>query len=114
MKENPAYTLRGVARRIGFQASYLSKIERGDTPPPSEERIVALAQVLAVDADELLAMAGKVSKDVREIIMANPLQFARLIRQMRDLGHKEMLYVTEAATRYGKGPDASQKRGEQG
>jgi transcriptional regulator with XRE-family HTH domain len=77
------YSLRQVAQRIGVQPGYLSKIERGDFPPPSEEKIRLLAAELNEDSDVLLAMAGKVSKDLQEIIRARPALFAELIRAMK-------------------------------
>ncbi len=54
--------------RIGVEPSYLSKVERGETPPPSEEKIRRLATELNDDPDVLLAMAGKVSTDLQDVI----------------------------------------------
>ena len=62
------FSLRQVAERVGFQPAYLSKIERDLEAPPSEEKIIRLAGELAADPDVLLAMAGKVSSDLREAI----------------------------------------------
>ena len=47
--------------------------------------IVALAAQLGVDADMLLALAGKVSGDLREVIRKRPELFAELIRQLKDM-----------------------------
>ncbi len=79
------YSLRQVAQRIGVEPAYLSKIERGDFAPPSEEKIRLLAQELGEDTDLLLAMAGKVSKDLQEVIRARPQLVAELLRQVKDL-----------------------------
>jgi HTH-type transcriptional regulator, competence development regulator len=79
------YSVRKVAASIGIEPSYLSKIERGEQPPPSEETIVALAKELGEDPDVLLAMAGKVSKDLQAIIRKRPKLFAELIRQLKNL-----------------------------
>lgn len=79
------YSVRQVAERVGIQPSYLSKVERGDVSPPSEETLVRLARELDVDADLLLAMAGKVSSDLLEVIRRRPLLFGELIRQLKDL-----------------------------
>jgi HTH-type transcriptional regulator, competence development regulator len=38
-----------------------------------------------VEPDLLLAMAGKVSSDLLEVIRRRPLLFAELIRQLKDL-----------------------------
>jgi transcriptional regulator with XRE-family HTH domain len=84
-KEDGSYSLRKVAERIGVQASYLSKVERGDVAPPSEATILRLAEDLQVDGDVLLALAGKVSSDLREVIRRRPRLFAELIRGMKDL-----------------------------
>src|ERR1043166_2083575 len=79
------YSLRRVAASIDVEPSYLSKVERGEQPPPSEETIVALAKVLNEDADVLLAMAGKVSSDLQKIIRKRPQLFAQLIRELKNL-----------------------------
>ena len=79
------YSLRKVAERIGVQPSYLSKVERGEVAPPSEATILRLAHELGVDGDILLAMAGKVSTDLKEAIRRRPQLFGEMIRAMRDL-----------------------------
>jgi transcriptional regulator with XRE-family HTH domain len=79
------YSLRRVAASVGIEPSYLSKIERGEQPPPSEETILALAKELDEDPDVLLALAGKVSKELQAIIRKRPKLFAQLIRQLKDL-----------------------------
>ncbi len=82
---DPGYSLRRVAAAIGVEPSYLSKVERGEQPPPSEETILALARELDVDPDVLLALAGKVSKELQAIIRKRPQLFAQLIRQLKNL-----------------------------
>ena len=62
------YSLRQVAGRVGLEPSYLSKIERDIFPPPSEAAIVRLANDLKLDSDVLLAMAGKLSSDLKEAV----------------------------------------------
>jgi transcriptional regulator with XRE-family HTH domain len=90
---NRHYTLRQVAARTGIEPSYLSKIERGEFAPPSEEKIRLLAAELGEDPDVLLAMAGKVSKDLQAIIRARPRLFADLIRQLKDMPDDALLRV---------------------
>jgi HTH-type transcriptional regulator, competence development regulator len=87
------FSLRQVAQRIGVEPAYLSKIEREQVPPPSEATIVRLAADLGEDADVLLAMAGKVSSDLQEVIRKRPKQFAELIRQLRDAPDRAILKV---------------------
>lgn len=78
------YSVRQVAARIGVEPSYLSKIERGEEPPPSERTIARLATDLNEDPDVLLALAGKVSRELQAIICRRPQLFAELIRQLKD------------------------------
>jgi transcriptional regulator with XRE-family HTH domain len=80
---DPRYSLRQVAGRVGIEPTYLSKLERGELAPPSEETTLKLAQELGEDPDVLLALAGKVSSDLQAIIRRRPKLFAELIRQMR-------------------------------
>jgi transcriptional regulator with XRE-family HTH domain len=90
-REGNAFSLRQVAERIGIEPSYLSKIERGLEPRPSEQTTRALAEALGEDADALLAMAGKVSQDLQEIIRKRPKLFAELIRELKNLPDHSVL-----------------------
>jgi HTH-type transcriptional regulator, competence development regulator len=80
-----AFSLRQLAHRIGVEPSYLSKIERGLEPRPSEDTTRALALELDQDPDVLLAMAGKVSGDLQQIIRKRPQVFSQLIRELKDM-----------------------------
>jgi transcriptional regulator with XRE-family HTH domain len=87
------FSLRRVAQRIGIEPTYLSKIERGELDPPSEDTTRRLARELDEDPDVLLAMAGKVSKDLQEIIRKRPKLFADLLRQMKEVPDHAILRV---------------------
>jgi transcriptional regulator with XRE-family HTH domain len=88
---DPGFSVRQLAGRIGVEPSYLSKVERGETPPPSEAKIRALAAELGEDADVLLAMAGKVSDDLLEVIRQRPQLFASLLRELKDMPEHAVL-----------------------
>ena len=77
------FSLRKVAIKIGVEPAFLSKVEREIVPPPSEGKIIALAEVLGEDQDVLLAMAGKVSSDLLKVIRDRPALFAELIRRLK-------------------------------
>jgi len=92
--EDPSFSLRQVAERIGIQPSYLSQVERGRAASlPSEETIGRLAQELGEDRDVLLAMAGKVSQELKEVILRRPQLFSQLLRQLRDAPDAAVLRV---------------------
>ncbi len=90
---DPRFSLRQVAERAGVTPTYLSKLERGELPPPSEQTAVALAHELGEDPDVVLALAGKVSSDLQAIIRRHPKAFAELIRQMKDMPEHALLRV---------------------
>jgi len=74
-------TQRALAEKIDVDFSYLSKIESGAAPPPSEKVISGLAEVLNADKDELLTLAGKVPPDIAEALK-NP-EARQLLRSKR-------------------------------
>ena len=91
------YSLRQVAGHIGVEPSYLSKIERGETSAYlTEEKVRLLADYLGEDPDVLLALSGKISLDVQEIIRKRPQLFAQLIRDLKGMpGHAILRIVRE-------------------
>jgi len=90
-KDDSRYSVRQVAQRVGVEPAYLSKVEREEVAPPSEKTIIKLAHELGLEQDVFLAMAGKVSSDLQEIIRKRPKLFAELIRQMKDLPDNAIL-----------------------
>ncbi len=92
-RQDRTYSLRQVALRIGVEPAYLSKIERNLVPPPSENTVRRLAYDLGEDPDLLLAMAGKVSSDLKNIILQRPQLFADLLRQLKDAPDHAILTV---------------------
>jgi transcriptional regulator with XRE-family HTH domain len=92
-KKDQRYSLRQVANRIGIEPSYLSKIERGERVSLSEKKIIALAKELNEDSDVLLALSGKVSSDLQEIIRKRPKLFAQLIRDLKDMPDHAVLRI---------------------
>lgn len=85
------YSIRQIALRVGMEPAYLSRIERGDTPPPSEQAIRRLAAELGEDPDFLLGLAGKIASDVCEIITKRPILFAELIRCLSDFSDEQLM-----------------------
>ena len=87
------FSLRQVATRCGVTAAYLSRVERGEVAPPGEETLIKLANELDVDPDVLLAMAGKISAELRSIILARPQLFAELIRTIKTMPDNAVLRI---------------------
>lgn len=69
LRKQRGLTQRDLAGVVGVDFTYISKIENGHMPPPSEETIIKLARALRVDADELLSLAKKVPPHYRKEIL---------------------------------------------
>ncbi|MCI0390765.1 MAG: helix-turn-helix domain-containing protein [Acidobacteria bacterium] len=85
-KADPHFSLRQFAQTVGISATYLSKVETGEFPPPSAEKIKKMAELLDLNADELLALAGKVDPDLPEIIREQPKAVADFLRTAQEHG----------------------------
>lgn len=92
-EDDKQYSLRQVAIRLGVEPSYLSKVERGDEANPSEAFVKKLAIELEQDENVLLAMVGKVSQELRDIIIKNPTVFAQLLKALKDSPSDAILRV---------------------
>jgi transcriptional regulator with XRE-family HTH domain len=68
LRKETGMSQREVANRVNIDFTYLSKIESGVMPPPSEKVIAKLAKVLGADKDELITLAGKVPSDLSRIL----------------------------------------------
>jgi transcriptional regulator with XRE-family HTH domain len=77
--------LREMAKMIGVSPTYLSKVERDEFAPPAEAKVKAIAKIIACDADDLLARAGRVSTDISDIIKRHPVELAALLRTTKGL-----------------------------
>jgi transcriptional regulator with XRE-family HTH domain len=88
-KSDPRFSLRQFAQAVGISATFLSKVETGEFPPPSAEKIKKMAELLDLNADELLALAGKVAPDLPEIIREQPKAVADFLRTAQEHGLTE-------------------------
>jgi HTH-type transcriptional regulator, competence development regulator len=69
LREKRSITLREMSRRVGVSAGYLSQVERGNFPPPSEYKIKALAKALEVDQMWLLTLGGRLPTDLTTALL---------------------------------------------
>ena len=80
LRESRRIGLRKFAQQVGMSPTYLSKIERGELKPPAEEKVRAIANALERDPDELLALAGRLSSELQDIIQRYPREMASFLR----------------------------------
>jgi HTH-type transcriptional regulator, competence development regulator len=91
--------LREMAKKIGVSPTYLSKVERDEFPPPAEDKVRKIANVLGLDADELLALAGRVASDLTDIIRERPREMADFLRAAKGLTAEDMARLARQAQR---------------
>lgn len=69
LRKQAGMSQREVAKKVGIDFTYLSKIESGVLDPPKEDKIIKLAKVLKTNKDELITLAGKVPSDIAPILL---------------------------------------------
>ena len=97
LREGRDIGLRPFARMVGISATYLSKVERDELPPPAEGRVKEIARLLRQYPDELLALAGRVAADLGEIIRERPREMASFLRTVRGMGPEGIRRLEEQA-----------------
>ena len=66
--------LNNFAKMVGVSAPFISKMEVGDWNAPSEATIIKIAEILEMDENYLLALAGKISTENKQKIIDEILQ----------------------------------------
>ena len=98
-RESKEIGLREMAKMIGVSPTYLSKVERDEFAPPAEDKVRKIAEVIGHDVDELLALAGRVSSDLTDIIREHPREMADFLRAARGLTAGDMADLARRAER---------------
>jgi transcriptional regulator with XRE-family HTH domain len=98
--------LRELARIIDKSPGYLSDMENGRVPPPSEAIILEIAKALEVDRSELLIVARKVDPELSAYVAQQP-QAADFLRMAKnqEFSDNDWERLTQLAkfTKLGKG-----------
>ena len=98
-REQRGIGLRQFAKQVGVSPTYLSKIERDEFGPPAEDKVVAIAKLLDLDPDEMLALAGKVASDLQDLIRRHPHEMASFLRSTKGWNAEEMSRLARDAAR---------------
>jgi transcriptional regulator with XRE-family HTH domain len=89
LREQAGLSLRSVATAAKISAPYLSTLER-DRGTPSDQVVFDLSTVLNCEADELLAILGRIADDLKEIILTQPTEWAGIIMTGSDFPVKDL------------------------
>jgi transcriptional regulator with XRE-family HTH domain len=66
------YTLRRFCELVDISPTFISRMERDEIDPPREDKIVAMAQVLSIDAEELVFKANRLPDNIKKMIISRP------------------------------------------
>jgi len=91
------YSLRKFADLIGVSPTYLSQVEQDNVDPPTAERVQKIAEILGENADEMIALAGRVPEDLPKIIQRQPTQMPELLREAKGLTAEQMQVLIDQA-----------------
>ena len=91
------FSLRKFAELVGVSPTYLSQVEQGNMDPPTAERVQRMAELLGENADEWIALAGRLPQDLPEIIQQQPTQMPELLREAKGLTAEQLRQLTEEA-----------------
>jgi len=72
LRKAAGLSLRSLARQIGVSAAYLSQVEHGSAPPPTEARLLEIAAIFGVPPAQLTCLAGRVSPEALGFIQQVP------------------------------------------
>ena len=88
LRKQRLMTQKQLADKVSLNFTYLSKVETGTLPPPSEDTIRKLAKALGADEDQLVILAKKVPKELRAVV-TDRAGVPALLRAVRDRGLSE-------------------------
>ena len=96
------FGLRRFAKMADVSPTYLSQVEQGNADPPTAERVKKMAELLEENADEWIALAGRVPNDLPEIIQKQPTKMPQLLREASGLSPEQLQKLTEQARKLKK------------
>lgn len=84
-RKDRGYSQRELAKLLELDFTYLSKLEndRADYPP-KEKVIRSLAHHLALDADQLIFLAGRIPQEDESLLREHYENLPTLFRRMRE------------------------------
>jgi transcriptional regulator with XRE-family HTH domain len=89
------FSLRKFAKLVDVSPTYLSQVEQENVDPPTAERVQRMAELLGENADELIALAGRVPEDLPAIIQRRPTAIPELLREANGLSADQLRALTE-------------------
>ena len=80
LRQNSKLSLKQLSPKLDINYSYLSKLENNHSLP-SEQFIHKISNLFNYDSEELMIRAGKIPKDIIDILKNNPKEAAEFLRK---------------------------------
>lgn len=93
------FGLRKFAELVGVSPTYLSQVEQCNVMPPTVDRVKRMAELLGENADEWIALSGRVPEDISLIISEHPKEVPDLLRAVRGLTANQLRALGQIANR---------------
>lgn len=87
-RQERALSLRDLARRIGIDVAYLSRVEASKAPP-SDQLLQHVAEALDMNADEFLLVAGRLPEKIRAMVEKRPYRVSTALRSLAEMSAAE-------------------------
>ena len=94
LREAKGISQRKLGEKVGLGSGYISRIERAEFKPPSEVKIVAIADALDGNKDYMLSLAGKISSDVMDAVKKRPEKMSEAVRSIDNIGDDSTKFAT--------------------
>jgi transcriptional regulator with XRE-family HTH domain len=92
------FSLRKFAELVGVSPTYQSQVEQLNIDPPTADRVKRMAELLDENADEWIALAGRVPEDLPAIIQ-RATEVPDLLRAVQGLTIDELRRLRQNAER---------------
>ena len=89
-RKEAGFSLRRLASKAEISFTYLSKIERGELPPPTESVLLRLAEQLGRRPQQVMDLAKRLSSDIIRIAQRHPSHYEALLRMTKKLSAQEL------------------------
>jgi transcriptional regulator with XRE-family HTH domain len=85
LRQGKNLSQRELAQKAGVDFTYISKLENDRLPPPAADTVIRFAEILETPEEILLAPAGKMNSDLKDIITNNP-EAVKFLNEVKGMG----------------------------
>ena len=80
LRKKKGVSIKKMAKELGLNYTYISKLENSKVNPSSNV-VERISDYFSYNSDELMLSAGKIPKDIEEILRNNPEESVKYLRK---------------------------------